>query len=179
MARSSARAAAARPRVPGGNGESKVTRSQQKLLDKLAWLEEHSLYPAPKETLAAVAGVSPTSGGYFNNLGALRSAGFINYPTPGEVGFTQEGRALANPSEDSRPVHEHWLDVVTAPQKAILEALIARHPEPIAKDELAGEVNVSPTSGGYFNNLGRLRTLGAIDYPQRGHVALTRHVMPE
>lgn len=161
-----------------GSGASGITAPQQKLLDKLAWLESHDLHPAPKETLAAVADVSPTSGGYFNNLGSLRSAGLIEYPTPGMVGFTDEGRACANPSDDSRPVHEHWYGVVTTPQKAILEALVARHPEPIAKDELAAEISVSPTSGGYFNNLGRLRTLGAIDYPQKGHVALTRHVMP-
>lgn len=175
-------AAPARPKPAArasGNGSAEVTAPQQKLLDKLAWLEEHGLHPAPKETLAAVAGVSPTSGGYFNNLGALRSGGFIEYPTPGEVGFTEEGRAIATPSDDRRPVHEHWLDVVTPPQRAILEALIARHPEAIEKDELAGEIGVSPTSGGYFNNLGRLRTLGAIAYPQRGHVALTRHVMPD
>lgn len=164
------------PRVTNGSGA--VTTPQQKLLDKLLWLEDHGLYPAPKETLAAVAGVSPTSGGYFNNLGALRSGGMIEYPSPGEVGFTEAGRSLANPSDDRRPVHEHWLDVVTNPQRSILEALIARHPEAIEKDSLAEEVGVSPTSGGYFNNLGRLRTLGAIDYPQRGHVALTRHVMP-
>lgn len=160
------------------NGSGEVTGPQQKLLDKLLWLEDHGLHPAPKETLAAVAGVSPTSGGYFNNLGALRSSGFIEYPTPGEVGFTDEGRALATPSDDRRAVHEHWLDVVTAPQRAILEALIDHHPASIEKGELAGVVGVSPTSGGYFNNLGRLRTLGAIAYPQRGHVALTRHVMP-
>lgn len=166
------------PRKPATNDHSLVTVPQQKLLDKLLWLEDHGLHPAPKETLAAVADVSPTSGGYFNNLGALRSAGLIEYPSPGEVGFTAEGRALAMPTDDSRPVHEHWLDVVTGPQRAILEALIERHPTAIEKDELANAINVSPTSGGYFNNLGRLRTLGAIDYPQKGHVALTRHVMP-
>lgn len=173
--------APARAVKQASNGEAHegISRSQQKILDKLAWLESHDLYPAPKETLAAVAGVSPTSGGYFNNLGALRNQlGYIDYPTPGEVAFTEEGRAHANPSDDPRPVHEHWLDVVSTPQRTILEALIARHPEPIGKDELAGEINVSPTSGGYFNNLGRLRTLGAIDYPQKGQVALTRHVMP-
>lgn len=165
------------PRVAQSNGA--ITAPQQKLLDKLAWLESHDLYPAPKETLAAVAGVSPTSGGYFNNLGALRNKlGLIDYPTSGEVAFTEEGRAQARISEDSRPVHEHWLEVVTAPQRAILRALIDRHPTAIDKDELATLIGVSQTSGGYFNNLGRLRTLGAIDYPQKKTVSLTRHVMP-
>ena len=52
------------------------------------------------------------------------------------------------------------------------------HPEPIQKDYLAEAIGVSPTSGGYFNNLGALRTLGAIDYPQKGFAALTKYVMP-
>jgi uncharacterized protein DUF87 len=169
---------AAPPAPISAHSDSTLTTPQQKLLDKLLWLDEHGLHPVRKETLAAVASVSPTSGGYFNNLGALRTAGLIEYPRGGEVGFTDAGRALARPSDDSRAVHEHWLDVVSTPQRAILEALIARHPDAIEKDALAELVNVSPTSGGYFNNLGRLRTLGAVDYPQPGRVALTRHVMP-
>jgi hypothetical protein len=163
----------ARPRPPpvGGNGSSSLPPARQKILDQLAWLELHGIYPAPKETLAAVCEVSPTSGGYFNNLGALRSAGLIDYPQPGAVGFTDEGRAAASVPDDSRPVHERWLAIVPPAQQKILEALIAIHPEPITKDELAARVDVSPTSGGYFNNLGRLRTLGAIDYPTKGSAA--------
>jgi uncharacterized protein len=173
------RPASPKPRVNGhAEPSGDVTRPQQKLLDQLAWLEEHGIYPAQKETLAAVAGVSPTSGGYFNNLGALRSLGLIEYPQPGTVGFTDDGRACAVSPDDPRPVHERWLSVVSGPQRAILEALIELHPDPISKDELAERIGVSPTSGGYFNNLGRLRTLGAVDYPQPGSVALTTHVMP-
>lgn len=35
--------------------------------------------------LADRIGVSPTSGGFFNNLGSLRSLGLIEYPRPAEV----------------------------------------------------------------------------------------------
>jgi hypothetical protein len=174
--------APAAPRPPpksNGASESGLSTPRQLILDKLAWLESMDLYPAPKETLAAVCGVSPTSGGYFNNLGALRSSGHIDYPQPGMVGFTDAGRAASNPPDgDGREVHEHWLDIVSTPQRAILAALIAKHPNAMGKDELAGEIGVSSTSGGYFNNLGRLRTLGAIDYPSPGQVNLTQYVMP-
>jgi hypothetical protein len=171
--------APARARQTNGHAPSSLSAPRQKILDQLAWLESMGLYPAPKETLAAVSRVSPTSGGYFNNLGALRSSGHIEYPQAGMVAFTSAGRAQANPANsDGRDVHEHWLDIVSAPQRAILAALIKRHPDTIGKDELAGQINVSPTSGGYFNNLGRLRTLGAIDYPAPGQVQLTRYVMP-
>lgn len=168
------------PRVGiAGNGGIHLSAPQQKLLDKLAWLESLDLYPAPKETLAAVSGASPTSGGYFNNLGKLRSGGWIEYPQSGLVAFTTAGRAAAAaPATSGRPIHEHWLQIVSAPQRAILEALIEHHPERITKEKLAADIHVSPTSGGYFNNLGRLRTLGAIDYPVPGQVQLTRYVMP-
>lgn len=39
---------------------------------------------------------------------------------------------------------------------------------PVHKAERASQ---KPTSGGYFNNLGTLRTLGLIDYPSPGEVA--------
>jgi len=53
----------------------------------------------------------------------------------------------------------------------ILEALIAAYPKPVSKDNLAEQIGVSATSGGYFNNLGSLRSLGLVDYPQPGAVA--------
>jgi hypothetical protein len=61
----------------------------------------------------------------------------------------------------------------------ILRALIELYPESVEKGELAEQIGVSPTSGGYFNNLGRLRTLGAVDYPQAGSVAATALLFPE
>jgi hypothetical protein len=168
----------ARAPMPRGNGSSTVTAPQQRILDKLAWLQSHDIYPAPKETLAAVCGVSPTSGGYFNNLGALRSSGLIDYPVAGTVILTEAGAEIASTPEDARPIHEHWLEIVTSPQRAILEALIEKHPTAWDRNALARHIGVSETSGGYFNNLGRLRTLGAIDYPQPKVIALTKHVMP-
>lgn len=38
-----------------------------------------------RDTLAEMAGTSPTSSSFANNLGALRSLGLIDYPTRGEV----------------------------------------------------------------------------------------------
>lgn len=155
-----------------------VTRPQQKILDAIAWLNDKGIDPPHKNTVAAVAGVSPTSGGYFNNLGAMKSAGWIDYPQPGFVSLTTEGGACANAPDGAGELHEKWLEIVTEPQAKILRALIEAHPEPMQKDSLAEAIGVSPTSGGYFNNLGALRTLGAIDYPQKGFAALTKYVMP-
>lgn len=168
-----------KPASTNGHARADITRPQQKILDKLAWLESNGIYPAPKETLGAVCNVSPSSSSYQNNLGALRTAGLIDYPQPAHVGFTESGRAAAVlADDDGRRVHEHWLEIVSRPQRAILEALIEAHPDQLSKEALADIIAVSAESSSYQNNLGALRTLGAIDYPAPRQVALTRYVMP-
>jgi hypothetical protein len=67
-------------------------------------------------------------------------------------------------------LHNAWLGIVTAPQEKILRALIAAYPQALAKDELAARIEARATSGAFKNNLGRLRTLGAIEYPKQGFV---------
>lgn len=158
-----------------------VTRPQQKILDALAKMESLGLEKVHKASVAAFAGVSPTSGAYGNNLGRLRTVGYIDYPEPSHVSLTDEGRSAAN--HPDRPatledVHESWLSVVTRPQSVILKELIAIHPKSISKNDLADRIGVSATSGAYGNNLGRLRTLGAITYPSQGHTRATDILFP-
>jgi hypothetical protein len=47
------------------------------------------------------------------------------------------------------------------------------------REELAAAAEQSPTSSGYANNLGRLRTLGLIEYPTGGYVAATELLFPD
>ena len=135
-----------------------------------------------KSIVAVFAGVSPTSGGYFNNLGRLRSVGLIEYPSGGVVALTDEGRdaaAVADTIHDVGELHDAWYRILPKSQTAILRELVAIYPDDIDKGELAERVGVSPTSGGYFNNLGRLRTLGAIDYPSGGRAIATSLMFPD
>jgi hypothetical protein len=121
-----------------------------------------------------LADQSPTSGGYFNNLGTLRPNRLIDYPQPGTVALTDAGAQHSNPSripQTSEEMHEQLYAKLSGSQKAILQHLIAVYPEDIGKPELAEATGQSPTSGGYFNNLGRLRSLGLISYPAPSRVA--------
>jgi len=152
-----------------------VSGSQQRILDALHWIESIGVSPASKAQIALLSNQSPTSGGYFNNLGKLRSLGLLEYPSPGQLAITADGRAQvrasgrprSTPTSDSE-LHEQVLSMVSGSQATILRALIEAHPNYLPKSVLAEKVGQSPTSGGYFNNLGRLRTLGLIDYPQPG-----------
>lgn len=165
---SQARATAA---MPDG---FRVSSSQQRILDALGWLEALGLTEADKTQVALLADQSPTSGGYFNNLGTLRSAGLIEYPQAKMVQLTPEGRGASNPTnvpQTSEELQEQLYKRLSGSQAAILRRLVEIYDEDIAKSELAEQVGQSPTSGGYFNNLGRLRSLGLIDYPSPGRVA--------
>lgn len=163
--------AASRAAPITSNGD--VPRSQQKILDTLAMLESVGITQPSKTQLAVWADVSPTSGGYFNNLGALRSGGFIDYPQPSAVALTAHGRGHANLSAppSAEEMQQSLCAKVGSSKAAILRELIRIYPRAIEKTALAERLDVSPTSGGYFNNLGSLRTLGVIDYPSPGHVA--------
>ncbi len=151
-----------------------VTPARQKILNGLAFLHGIGVAPADKTQLALIVGVSPTSGGYFNNLGALRTAGLIEYPIGGTVALTVEGQAIASTDDVPNTTDELHAAIRAKLPPAkwkILEHLISVYPESLAKDTLAEQIDVSPTSGGFFNNLGSLRSLGLIDYPRPSEVA--------
>jgi hypothetical protein len=167
-------AATSRPAPPVSRSNGAIAPAQQRILNGLAFLQGIGVTPAGKTQLALLVGVSPTSGGYFNNLGALRSAGFIEYPTGGTVTLTSAGAAIASTDgvpSTTRELHDAIRGKLPPAKWKIVEALIRVYPKALTKDALAEQLAVSPTSGGYFNNLGSLRSLGLVDYPQPGTVA--------
>jgi len=163
------------PAAQNGHVPDDITRPQLKLLNALATLREIGVPSPSKSQLALVAGVRPTSGGYFNNLSRLRSSGLIDYPAPATAALTEAGDriAVADSIQTNEELHDMVRGLVSGPQWSILEKLIEIYPDQIEKEALAEQIGVSPTSGGYFNNLSKLRTLGLIDYPTRGSAAAT------
>jgi uncharacterized protein len=145
-----------------------ITSPQQRILDAIAWLETVGLSRARRTVVAFLAGQSPKSSGYTNNLGALRSMGLLTYPDSDSVELTNGGRTLAYKS--SRPATSEELQTailgrLPRPQRNILQVLIDNYPSAVDRDAVAKIAGQSPTSSGYTNNLGALRSLGVIDYP--------------
>lgn len=55
--------------------------------------------------------------------------------------------------------------------RSVLQPLISAYPEPIAREELAAAAGYGNlASKGFANAIGRLRSLGFIDYPAQGQV---------
>ncbi len=84
-----------------------------------------------------------------------------------------EGEPIEAParSPTSAELHRTLEARLPNPQWRILAALIRAYPNAIPRDEVARQADASPTSSGFQNNLGALRSLGFIDYPARGFVA--------
>jgi ABC-type dipeptide/oligopeptide/nickel transport system ATPase component len=146
---------------------------QQRILDALAWLESVGIGDANRTQLALLADASPTSSAYVNNLGALRTAGLIDYPGSGMVMLTDAGRHGADLPERPPTTDDLYATLqrkLSTPQWRILSALIKTYPRSIAREHLADRAEASSTSSAYVNNLGALRSLGFVDYPERGQV---------
>ncbi len=174
--------APAKPTAERSPALASVTQPQQRVLDALTTLESLGLQEFHKTQLAAIAGVSPSSGAFANNLGRLRTMGLIDYPRGGYVALSTEGRRAARLPDAKltlTDLHQAWLGIVTNPQQKILQEVIAAYPGDLSKADLAERIGVSPSSGAFANNLGRLRTLGAIDYPRPGSVRAETVLFPE
>jgi hypothetical protein len=164
------------------DGHAKLAPAQQRVLDALLWFEHVGITAPQRPALAPIAGSKHTSGGFKNNLGALRSAGLIDYPQPNAVSLTGAGREVANPPEidtNNEALQQAFANVMPPAQQRILWELVGVYPNSLSREDLAAAVGVPHTSGGFKNNLGAMRTLGAIDYPSPGEVAATDLLFPE
>lgn len=154
---------------------SAVTGPQQRILDSLAWLASiRPTDPADRTQLALLAGATPKSSAYANNLGALRTASLITYPGGNTVKLTDAGHAAAQQpasAPTTEDLHRTLQSKLAAPQWRILEILARRHPDVVERGDLAGHAGASATSSAFANNLGALRSMGFIDYQQGGVVA--------
>ncbi len=153
-----------------GAGLDGVGQSQLKILRALSEFEAIGRNGPSRESLAFWAEARPTSGGYKNNLGALRTAGLIEYPAAGTVGLTSKGRqgiGLQDPPT-TQDVRDRIMRLLSKAQGHLLEILLDIHPQAIGRAELAERAGVPESSGGFKNNLGALRTAGLIEYPSGG-----------
>lgn len=159
-----------------------ISGPQQRILDALAALEQLGLEEVAKSIVAVFSDASPKSSAFANNLGFLRSQrGLIDYPRGGFVRLTDAGRAVADPGTAPHTLaelHEAWTSKLSGPQGRILAHLTLAYPAELTRDELADRAGASPGSSAYANNLGRMRSLGIIDYPSRGRVRATELLFP-
>lgn len=163
-------------RGPRNAPEGSLPGVQQKVLDALVELKFMGAHDPSRELLCFMAGYSNLKlKGFANAMGALRTAGLISYPTAGTVGITEEGAALGNCTGVARTpeqLQDRIIGMLGGASGKILAPLISAYPKAMDRETLLQEAGYGHAkSKGFANALGRLRTLGFVDYPSTGQVA--------
>lgn len=150
------------------NGHDNLTSPQRKVLASVAFWKGIGHEAPSREQVAAVAGYSPSSGGFNNLIGSLKTLGYLDIPQPGRVALTS-----AAPYEDMTPneAREKMRAVLSNPQLRLVDA--ALEGSEMSRDDLGAKTGYSPSSGGFNNLIGSLSTLGIFTKPAPGYVAVS------
>lgn len=157
--------------LAGGAGVPPV---QQRILNALAELEQLGARQPARELVAFMAGYTHLqSKGFVNAMSALSTAGFIVYGA-GTVALTPEGRLRSErpaAPRSAREVQDRVIAILGGASGRILEPLIEAYPKAMARDDVAARAGYGHLqSKGFVNAISRLRTLGFVDYPDRGSI---------
>jgi hypothetical protein len=164
-----------RPTVPTTPASEGITGPEQRVLNGIAWMEKIGISSPVNEIVAFLAGYGHAlSKGYTVPRGALKSRGLINYPVPGTLSLTSEGRAYAQFPADMptrEELHRTVLDRLDGPKRRVLEPLLRRYPDDMSNEDLCVAAGYSHAlSKGYTVPRGKLKTFGLIEYPTPGRV---------
>jgi hypothetical protein len=161
--------------APGSNGSGDLAPVQQKILNALAEAEQLSAEAPDRSLVAILSGYTHIqSTGFVKALSALSSGGLITYPPGGRVALTDAGREQAQAPDSpatAEELQERVCRLIGGAATKVLKPLIEAQREPMTRQQLAeasGYTHVQST--GFVKTLGRLRTLGFVDYPAPGMV---------
>ena len=167
------------------NGDFKLSRKQQEILNALAWYESIGI-PEPTTLQVGAIALIDASGGHFSNVtGPLSSNGLI-VRAPGVIALTDLGRQHASVPEQVATLadyHDVLRNRVRKVKSAggktidILNVVISRGGAPVTTEEIGQEAQIDHTGGHFSNMIGPLSTVGLIKR-NRGVVEPTDVLFP-
>jgi hypothetical protein len=160
--------------APASNGAG-ASGVEQRILNALAELELLGANRPERELVAFMAGYSHLqSKGFVNAVSSLRTAGRIEYPDRGTIVLTEAGQRVAdypNAPRSAEEVQQRVISLLGGASGRILEPLIQAYPSALAREDVARAAGYGHLqSKGFVNAISRLRTLGFVDYPDRGSI---------
>jgi uncharacterized protein len=168
--------------VETSNGEFKMDGPAKRVLNALAWFEAIGINTPSATALAFMSNYSGENGAFNNKRGALRTAGLVDYPSPGTVALTDGGRKLAEMPDvptTGEGLRAMVLAQLDGPEQRVLTPVIEAYPDKIMVDELYLAAGYSSAHGAFNNLRGRLRTLGLVTYPSQGSVRAADILFPD
>lgn len=171
------------PARPAAEGEPRLSKTQQRILDAIAWYESLGTTQPTLTQIGAVALIDPTGGHFSNTVGPLSSGGLV-VRGQGTMSLTDAGRAVANVPESVGTLAEYH-DVLrqrvrkmkSAGGKTIemLNAVIGAGGRELTTEEIGRAVGIDPTGGHFSNTIGPLGTAGLIQ--RRAGVVMPTEVL--
>lgn len=179
-------AAAPKTRAAVEVGDLKISSTQQRILDALAFYESIGNTSPGLTQIGAVALIDPTGGHFSNVTGPLSSAGLIER-SHGTMKLTDAGRAVANVSEAPKSLDEYHSvlrqrvrKMTSASRRTIdlLDSIITAGGQELTTEEIGQAIGIDHTGGHFSNTIGPLSTAGLITR-SGGMVRPTEVLFPE
>lgn len=172
-------------RVPSGSAAAKAPTGQAgdlpprqwKVIESLSRWAGRGMREVTREQCAFIAERGSSSSSYEKDLGSLRTAGLIEYPSGGTLRLTEAGLAMCPPKGRGFTAGELYQAIRNAlepRQVAIVDALLKEGG--LTRAELAEASGRGGSSSSFEKDLGKLRTLTIVDYPTKGSVDLTEWI---
>lgn len=117
-----------------------------------------------RSQLGTLAKLRHTGGTFSSYLSALRTNGLIvedgsGLLAPTDAGFAEAGIAATDPVT-TEELREQWRSVLKLGARKMLDVLLDRYPDSVARSELADAVGLEPTGGTFSSYLSSLRSNG-------------------
>jgi len=160
------------------DGELKISQTQQRILDALAWFESIGNNQPSVLQIGAVALIDATGGHFSNTVGPLSSHGLITRGN-GVIVLTEKGRQFAQVPESVATLNDYHdvlrqrvrkLKSASGKTIEILNVIINRGGADVTTEEIGREVGIDHTGGHFSNSIGPLGGIGLI---RRNHGVVT------
>jgi len=165
-------------RTPGADSASRlvsfgVTGGARRMLEVLVQRFPNRLTTTQ---LATLAGLKSTTGTFSNYKSMLRTSGLAE-DRGGTWSATEAGRDVVGRVEPDtlEQLRDRWRRAVGTRPADLLDVLIEAYPRALSREDAAGAIGVSPTTGTFSNYLSKLRSNGLLE-DRDGGVAATRAI---
>jgi hypothetical protein len=142
-----------------GGAREELLAGERKMLEVLAQFHPGT---RTRSQLGALSGYTPSGGTFGNYYGRLKKFGLIKEDVVGAAQITEAGLDWFGPTRPQAPgttdeLLNMWRSKLLAGERKMLDAVIARYPSQISRQELGEETGYESTGGTFGNYLGTLR----------------------
>lgn len=160
---------------PIDNGiRAALNPKQRKMIDTLLTFERLGRDSVERAIVGAFSGMSSKSGSFNTYVSGLKNGkedefpSLIGYVSGSRLCLTESGRTAAQSTIEINSVsdlHNAWKDQIkVAKQREMLDLVIAHHPNPVSRDYIGEQVEMSSKSGSFNTYISGIKKLGIIEY---------------